>query len=178
MEIRAERPSDHDTVRHVNEMAFGGIEEADIVDALHAAVRYRQRAIGRAAVTLSLVAVESEEVVGHIMFSPVTIETSVGPFDAVGLAPMAVLPAHQKKGVGSALVRAGLARLKDGEHRAVIVLGHPSYYPRFGFVKASAFKIRWEHEAPDEAFMALELMPGALKDGGGVARYRPEFNGV
>lgn len=178
MEIRTERPADRGAVRRVNELAFGGHGEADVVEALRDAVRYRQREIGRSAVTLSLVAVEGDQVVGHIMFSPVTIETSCGPFDAVGLAPMAVLPAHQKKGVGTAMVRAGIERLKDGENTAVVVLGHPAYYPRFGFANASKYKIMWDKTAPDESFMALELEPGALKGKGGVARYRPEFDGV
>ena len=178
MEIRIEQPTDRDAVRRVNELAFGRPDEARVVDALHDAVRYRQREIGRGAVTLSLVAVEGGEVIGHILFSPVTIGASAGDVEAVGLAPMAVLPAHQKKGVGAALVRDGIERLRQDGHGAVVVLGHPGYYPRFGFKKASAFKVTWEKDAPEEAFMAFELKPDALKVKGGVARFRPEFDAV
>jgi putative acetyltransferase len=169
IEVRREAHADRAAVRRVNEEAFAGAEEAAIVDALRDA----------GAATLSLVAVIAGEVVGHILFSPVTIDGRAG--DAargagcprcVGLAPMAVLPAHQRMGVGSALVRAGLAELRAG---GVVVVGHPTYYPRFGFVRASLLGLRWEHDCPDEAFMALELVPGKL--GRGVVRYRPELGG-
>ena len=146
----------------MNRLAFGGSEEADIIEALRAAH----------AVTLSLVAADPE-VVGHVLFSPVRI----GDIAAVGLAPMAVHPARQRSGIGSALIRAGLSRLRDAGQRIVVVLGHASYYPRFGFERASLHGIRWEHPCPDEAFMALALHPGALDGVSGVARYRPELGG-
>jgi putative acetyltransferase len=154
--IRDEEPGDAPAVRRVNETAFAGPAEADLVEALHAA----------AAVTLSLVAVDRGAIVGHILFSPVDLD------GVVGLAPMAVAPARQGAGIGSALVRAGLERLAAAGVAAVVVVGHPSYYPRFGFQPAARFGLRWEH-GHDDAFFALELVPGALA-GGGVVRYRPE----
>ena len=158
-------------VRAVNEQAFGRAAEADLVDLL--------RARGKA--TLSLVAAEADRVVGHILFSPVTIAAgdSVAPaVAALGLGPMAVLPEHQGRGVGGALVRAGLAASRDAGYGCVVVLGHPTYYPRFGFVPASRLGVAWEHPAPDEAFMLLELREGALGGRGGIVRYQPEFGAV
>lgn len=166
--IREERPEDIAGVRLVNELAFDRPGEADLVDALRAA----------GAVTLSMVAVSDAGVVGHILFSPVVVKSEARTWDAVGLGPMAVLPAWQRRGVGSQLVRAGLDGLRDRAHLAVIVLGHPDYYPRFGFRRASELGIRWEHDAPDEAFMVRELAPRALQGVQGVASYRPEFDAV
>jgi putative acetyltransferase len=165
MEIRREQPEDRAEVRRVNQRAFAQPDEANLVDALRSAD----------AVTLSLVAVDGGKVVGHILFSPVAVQSPQGDFSAIGLGPMAVLPESQKSGVGSQLVRVGLAELARLGHAVVIVLGHPDYYPRFGFVRASTCGIRWELEAPDEAFMVLELKPGALAGRGGIVRYRPEF---
>jgi putative acetyltransferase len=88
---------------------------------------------------------------------------------------MAVLPAHQRQGVGSLLVRAGLEACRAAGHGCVVVLGHPAYYPRFGFAPASRHGVAWEHPVPDEAFMLLELRPGALGGRGGIVRYQPEF---
>ncbi len=167
-EVRLESAGDTDDIRRVHELAFQQNFEADLVDALRSAD----------ASTLSLVATYENEVVGHILFSPVTLETERGILAAVGLAPMAVVPARQNRGIGSLLVREGLARLAAAGHRSVVVLGHPDYYPRFGFRKASSFGIRWEHEAPDEAFMALELVPGALVGCSGIVRYRAEFSSI
>jgi putative acetyltransferase len=155
-------------VRRVNELAFGRPAEAELVAALRSA----------GVATLSLVAVRSGEVVGHILFSPVTIDTRGGARAAVGLAPMAVAPAWQRLGIGTALVRTGLVELRRRGHAAVVVLGHPQYYPRFGFERASRYGMRWEHDCPDEAFLALELVPGALGESAGVVRYRPEFGAV
>ncbi len=166
--IREERSEDAPGIRRVNELAFARPAEADLVDALRDA----------GAVTLSLLAEREGRIVGHILFSPVTIESPEEAFPAVGLAPMAVEPGLQRGGIGSALVRAGLSALRAAEHEVVVVLGHPEYYPRFGFVRASGHGIRWEKDVPDEAFMLLELRPGALGRRGGVVRYRPELAAV
>jgi putative acetyltransferase len=93
----------------------------------------------------------------------------------MGLAPMAVLPARQRQGIGSALVRDGLGRCRELGYEAVVVLGHPGYYPRFGFVPASRFGIGCEYDVPAEVFMALELVPGALRGKPGTIRYHPAF---
>jgi putative acetyltransferase len=163
--IRDETPGDYAEVYRVNALAFGQEGEAALVERLRGACPH-----------ISLVAVEDGRVVGHIFFSPVTVESEGGAaFEAVGLAPMAVLPEFQNQGVGSGLVRRGLEECARRGHELVFVLGHPDYYPRFGFTKAAAKGISCEYPAPDEAFMVLELKPGALAGRTGMVRYRPEF---
>jgi putative acetyltransferase len=165
--IREEETRDGAAVRDVNERAFGGPEEARIV----AAVR------GTPA-SLSLVAEEDGRVVGHILFTPVRIEGAVAGIRATGLGPMAVVPDLQRREIGSRLVLAGLEACRALGYDAVVVVGHPSYYPRFGFSRADALGLRFEAEVPPEAFMALELRPGALSGRGGIVRYLPEFSGA
>ena len=163
--IRTETGDDRAAIRRVNELGFGRKSEADLVDALREVARPH----------ISLVAVVEDEIVGHIFFSPVTIESGDDSFTAIGLAPMSVLPAHQNHGVGSRLVRRGLRECERiGEH-IVVVLGHPNYYPRFGFVPASSKGLRSEYDVPDEVFMVMELREGALKGRAGLVKYRPEF---
>jgi putative acetyltransferase len=118
------------------------------------------------------------ETVGHIFFSPVTVESGSGSFLALGLAPMAVLPGYQNRGIGSALVEKGLEECKKIGHNVVVVLGHAEFYPRFGFKVASSKGLRCEYDVPDEVFMVAELEEGALAGRVGVVRYRSEFNGV
>jgi putative acetyltransferase len=115
--------------------------------------------------------------VGHILFSPVTLEGPKSTLKGMGLAPMAVLPEYQGRGIGSRLVREGLRRLKRASIPFVIVLGHPGYYPRFGFSPASRYGIhcQWP-DVPDPAFMILVFDEPALIGVSGVARYRDEFD--
>jgi putative acetyltransferase len=150
--IRCETPEDIPAIYHINTAAFGRPNEADLVDAL------RQHN----ALTISLVAVQDSRLVGHIAFSPVTITSDTITIDAIGLAPMAVLPEFQRQGIGSQLVEAGLTACHNTPYGIVVVLGHPHYYPRFGFTPAKPHGIVWEHDAPDEAFMVHELREGAL----------------
>ena len=164
--IRRETPKDIDSIRYVNEQAFGQKEEAEIIDKL------RKRDV----VTLSLVAVQADQIVGHILFSPVSVESEHSSFEAITLAPMAVLPEYQRKGIGSQLVRVGLEECLRLGHEIMVVLGHPDYYPRFGFVPASTYGIKCKYDVPDEVFMALELRQGALSGRSGVVKYQPEFN--
>ena len=164
MEIRPERTADIAAVRAVNLAAFEGSTEADLVDVLR-----RQ-----ADPIVSLVADEHGRIVGHILFTPVTL-LAHPEMKIMGLAPMAVVPAEQRRGIGSALVRAGLERCRELGFDAVIVLGHAEYYPRFGFVPASRFGIRSEYDVPDEAFMALELTPGIMAGKSGMIRYHDAF---
>ena len=164
--IRRETPKDIDSIRYVNEQAFGQKEEAEIIDKL------RKRDV----VTLSLVAVQADQIVGHILFSPVSVESEYSSFEAITLAPMAVLPEYQRKGIGSQLVRVGLEECLRLGHEIMVVLGHPDYYPRFGFVPASTYSIKCKYDVPDEVFMALELRQGALSGRSGVVKYQPEFN--
>jgi putative acetyltransferase len=165
--VRTERPTDAGAVLLVHDAAFGRAAEGALVDALRAADQ----------ATVSLVAETDGRVVGHVLLSPVTV-AGARPGDVLGLAPMAVLPAHQRRGIGGALVDAALATAHAGGRRAVVVLGHPAYYPRFGFVPASRFGLRCEYDAPDDAFLALELRAGALAACRGLVRYRPEFAAV
>jgi putative acetyltransferase len=165
IEIRREKPEDREVIHHLNLAAFDNGPEAVLVDKLRTSCKEY----------LAFVAVENGEVVGHILFTPVTIDatTVVG----MGLAPMAVSPPHQRKGVGSRLVQHGLEFLRKTNCPFVIVLGHPEYYPRFGFEIASKYKLRSQWEGvPDEAFMVVVFNGGALPKQGGVARYREEFN--
>src|SRR5512139_3660671 len=166
--IRREEPTDIAAIRFVNEQAFGGTAEAHAIDQLR----------DRGAATLSLVATVGDRVVGHLFFSPVTIESSDRSWPGLGLAPLSVLPDYQRQGIGTALMNAGLEECRRLGHERVVVLGHPDYYPRFGFVTARPRGINNEYNAPEEAFMILELRPGALTGVTGMARYQPEWNGV
>lgn len=167
MIIRPERPEDRASIHEVNEQAFGQAGEADLVDALRE----------QATPFLSIVADDDGKVVGHICFSPVTIEHADGSaVPIIGLAPMAVLPGRQNEGIGSRLVRFGLEECSRAGFGAVVVLGHPEYYPRFGFRPASTAGLRSEYDVPDPVFMVLELSVGS--DLSGVARYHPAFAAV
>ncbi len=130
-------------------------------------------------VTVSLVAEQDGRIVGHILFSPVTIVSTGTVFPAVGLAPMAVLPELQRQGIGSLLVENGLAECRRrAGHECIVVLGHPEYYPRFGFVPASEYGLKCEYDVPDEVFMAIEPRKGALLGRAGTVKYQPEFNEI
>jgi putative acetyltransferase len=166
--IRIETPEDFPDVRRVNETAFGRPNEAALVDAL--------RTVAHPYV--SLVAIEDQQVVGHIFFSPVSIETDGPVPQAMGLAPMAVLPEYQRRGIGSLLVRDGLQECQRLGYDVVVVLGHPEFYPRFGFGRASDKGLRCEYQVPDEAFMVSELRPGALNGIRGLVRYHEVFGNV
>ncbi|MDX2193016.1 MAG: N-acetyltransferase [Gemmatimonadales bacterium] len=165
MIVRDERPADTDAIRRVHLAAFETGEEAGLVDRLR----------GAAAPRVSLVAEADGDIVGHILFSPMTLDAAPA-LRLMGLAPMAVLPARQRAGVGSALVASGLAACRALGADAVAVLGHAAYYPRFGFLPASRFGLRAAYDVPDDCFMALELRPGALASAHGVARYHPAFD--
>jgi len=166
--VRAETVEDYAAVRQVNELAFGGSDEAVLVDKLRAVADPQ----------ISLVAVKDGQVVGHIFFSPVSIEISDSASLALGLAPMAVLPEYQKQGLGSQLVREGLKECQRIGCNVVVVLGHPEYYPRFGFVPAKQKELSCEYPVPDEVFMVAELKPEALDGRRGLVKYRPELSDV
>ena len=165
MQIRNELVGDVEQIDRLLRAAFEGPEEAELVRALRTAK----------AVTLSLVAVHEDRVLGHILFSPVTVECDAPVGNWQGLGPMAVLPEHQAEGIGTALVCGGLESLRKSGHEAVVVVGHPGYYPRFYFELGSEHGLRWEGGAP-EAFFVRSLR-GALPAGGGVVRYHPAFGG-
>jgi putative acetyltransferase len=163
--VREEAATDIDAVREINELAFDQPGEAILVDKLRE----------RCADILSLVAVQDGQVVGHIFFSPVVIESGTGTGSDMGsgLGPMAVRPEYQNQGIGTALVREGLARLEGQGCGFVVVLGHPRYYPRFGFVRAGRYGVSCEWDVPDEVFMIQVFGETILS---GLARYRPEFS--
>jgi putative acetyltransferase len=162
--IRLEEARDVPEIHQVNREAFESAVEADLVDALR-----RQ-----AEPLVSLVAVVDDAVAGHVLFSPVTVSTDPRA-RIMGLGPMAVLPARQRQGVGTALVRAGLDECRRLGFAAVVVLGHAAYYPRFGFSPASRYGLSCEYDVPDDVFMATELTPGALSGTSGVIRYHAAF---
>lgn len=162
-QVREEEPRDEAAVRLVHQSAFPTSAEADLVDAL----RPRARPL------VSLVAEADGRVAGHILFSPVEIPGLSGL--GLGLAPMAVEPQLQRRGLGSALVREGLEACRRLGARAVVVLGHRDYYPRFGFWPAAGFDLACEYDVSPEHFMALELVPGALGPCTGVVCYHEAF---
>jgi putative acetyltransferase len=166
MLARLETADDIAAIRAVNTEAFGGPLEAALVDALrHDGV-----------IIASLVAENHGVVIGHILFSRLVIETPTATIPAAALAPMAVTPEHQRRGVGSLLVQAGLDRCRAFGEQIVLVVGHPDYYPRFGFSHALTRNLRSPYDG--EAFMALELHPGALAGVRGEVRYSPPFAAV
>jgi putative acetyltransferase len=167
VKIRPERPADIPGIRAVNTMAFETSTEADLVDALRE----------QAEPTLSLVADDGDALVGHILFSPVTL-LGHPELRIAGLAPMAVVPARQRQGIGSALIHDGLERCRPLGFGAVVVVGHPEYYPRFGFKAGSLFDLGCEYDVPDDAFMVLELEKGILTGKSGTIQYHPAFASV
>ena len=167
MLIRSEKQKDCEAVYAVNEKAFETSAEAKLVDIL----REQSQPV------ISLVCEESQDIVGHIMFSAVKL-SGHPELKLMGLAPMAVAPEHQRKGFGSALVETGLEQCRQRSYTALVVLGHPRYYPRFGFSPASRFGIKCEYNVSDEVFMAVELEPRALSGKSGTVRYHPAFNNV
>jgi len=165
--IRFEKPEDIAFIHSVNEQAFGRVSEAKLVDTLRQA----------GADHLSLVADDNSFFVGHIMFTPVLVTEEKQELQGMGLAPMAVLPSRQRQGIGTQLVDSGLQILKEKGCPFVIVLGHPEYYPRFGFQAASGCNIRTQWDGvPDEAFMILVMDHEAMQNVSGVATFRDEFN--
>jgi putative acetyltransferase len=161
--VRAETPEDREAVAEVHRKAFGREDEARLVDALRDSGHVR----------LSLVAEEGGRVAGHVLFSDLRIVTPAGAQHALALAPLAVLPSRQRQGIGSRLVREGLRACAGAGHCIVVVLGHPGYYPRFGFSARLAERLQAPFSGP--SFMALELVPGALADVAGQVHYPPPF---
>ena len=168
--IRAETAGDFDAVRKLNKKAFGGKNESMLVDSLRRSDDFIPG--------LSIVTEKDGKVVGHILFSLIRIIAQGSETPALALAPMAVLPSYQNQGIGSALVKYGLNECGKSGHKIVVVVGHPEYYPRFGFIKAGEKGLKLPFEAPDEVFMVIELAPGALSGVSGTVEYPPEFSAV
>lgn len=166
--IRAEKPEDTSAIRLVLEQAFGQPNEADLVDLLRE----------REAITLSLVALTDNQIVAHILFSPVTVESGDQSFGGIGLGPMGVLPEYQGQGIGSQLVQIGLEQCRQAGHGFVVVLGHPMFYAKFGFLPAQPLGLLCEFEVPEDVFKVIELTDNALAGRRGLVKYRPEFAAV
>jgi putative acetyltransferase len=165
MTFRREQIGDEAAVRVLNEQAFGQPNEANLVDALRE----------RGAFVLSMVATDNNQVVAHVLFTEAVVTEAHSQFRALGLGPMAVLPSYQRRGIGSRLLECALDKCREVDYDAVVVIGHPEFYPRFGFVPAKLKGIRCEFDVPDEAFMVLELREDTLAGRTGVVKYQPEF---
>ena len=171
--IRGETPADRDAIRALNRAAFERSAEADLVDALRESARP----------FVSLVSDQEGAIVGHVAFSPVTIEgAEPGPSGAspaaMGLGPMAVQYEWRRRGIGSALVLRGLEVCRGMGAELVVVLGDPAFYGRLGFEPASRLGLRCEFDAPAEAFLALAPDPGRLEGRSGLVRYHGAFRAV
>ncbi len=168
--IRPETENDYPLIAHINNLAFEQNNEGLLIEKLRDTPDFISE--------LSLVAEYRDEILGHILFHPILINDGKSQYPSLALAPMCVRPDFQKKGIGGKLVKEGLKRAKKLGYDSVIVLGHPKYYPKFGFIKASKFGIRAPFDVPDEAFLALELVEGALKEVKGVVEYPAPFSEV
>jgi putative acetyltransferase len=168
--IRAENGEDQEAIREVNTQAFGREEEAQLVEELRRLPEFLRE--------LSLVAWHAERIIGHALFSRVRIQNEDGGVEALTLGPIAVLPAFQRQGVGSRLIYAGLDQGKALNYPAVVLIGHPTYYPRFGFLPASRYGLKSRYQVPDDVFMALPLRPDGLAGITGNVVYPKPFEHV
>jgi putative acetyltransferase len=171
--IRALEPADMETADTVTQEAFeaqfGTITEISLIGKL------RQQEPG----AFELVAESHGEVVGHIILSPVRVVDAAGAAEhglIMGLGPMSVRPDLQRRGIGADLVHAALCEAWDRDALAVVVLGHPTYYPKFGFEPASAFGLSLPYEVPDDAFMVLAREGVELP--AGVVQYAEAFGTI
>lgn len=179
LRIRQEQPQDEVVVFEINASAFSSESEANLVSTLR---KQEPRCI-------SIVAESDGVILGHLMLSPVTLHdttkvttnnttNNTTKLELYGLAPMAVHPNHQNQGIGSALVKEGLRLCKAAEIDAVVVLGHPEFYPRFGFTPSSGFNIVSEFDVPEEVFMILEIKKGVLDEYSGTIKYHSAFSQI
>ncbi len=168
MKIREEDSADTKAIRHINTKAFETEAETGLVDVLRES----------GCTFVSLVAETDQKVVGHLLFTPVELTGVKNTLKLMGLASMAVLPQYQNQGIGIQLVNAGIEYCQFEKYDAIVVLGHPNYYPKFGFAPSVNYGIKSEYEVPDEVFMILELVPNSLVDYHGTIKYHELFNSV
>jgi putative acetyltransferase len=168
LRIRPEKPADYPAIKRINDLAFGQQNEGVLIEKLRLEPAYIR--------DFSLVALLQGKPVGHILFFPVNIENGAHGTPSLSLAPMAVDPEYQNQGIGSRLVKYGLQRALKAGFSSVVVLGHPNFYPRFGFVPASRWGITSPWEVPDDAFMAMELSGGSLDGVSGKVFFSSVFN--
>lgn len=199
--IREETPADVEAIYQLNVAAFRTDAEARLVDSLRRSgglilslvAELEGEVVGHigfspvtitttppptstsTSISTSAPAPSLEETLG----ASDRIGVNVGVSAGVGLAPIAVSPTHQRRGIGASLIQAGLSHLRSrGDAPFCVVLGHADYYPRHGFLRASMFGIRWERPVPEDIFFVQELVPGGLGGVRGVVRFREEFDGV
>lgn len=168
--VLPETKNDVAAIREVITDAFGQMNEAVLVENIRKSPNFIPE--------LSLVMKENDNVLGHILFSPILIVGEQQTTPALALAPLTVTPSRQRQGIGSQLVQAGLSKCRELGHSIVVVLGHPEYYTKFGFQTASKFGVQAPFSVPDEAFMMLELKAGALKNARGMVKYPGYFDEV
>jgi len=167
IKIRNEQKNDYNQIRKINDLAFGQENEGKMIESLRKTSDYNA--------SLSLVAEIKEKIVGHILFYPVKIKNEKEEYTVLSLAPIAVHPEYQSKGIGSKLVKTGLQIAKENNFDIVIVVGHPKYYPRFGFKPAGNWGIKHPFDVPNDVFLALELKDNALKNCRGKVEYPKEY---
>ena len=165
--IRKERKNDYNQIRKINDLAFGQENEGKMIESLRKTSDYNA--------SLSLVAEIKEKIVGHILFYPVKIKNEEKEYIVLSLAPLAVRPENQNMGIGSKLVKKGIEIAKETDFGIILVVGHPKYYPRFGFKPASNWDIKLPIEAPDDAVLVLELKVDALKNCSGIVEFPKEY---
>jgi predicted N-acetyltransferase YhbS len=169
--IRQESEADFAKVYELNKISFNQDNEAKLVDLLRKSTAFIP--------DLSLVAVLDNKIVGHILFTKIIIKDDKGrENDSLALAPMAVIPEFQKRGIGAQLIMQGLNKAKELGHKSVIVLGHEHYYPKFGFVAAEKWRIKSPYNVPTNVFMGIELAIDGLKNVTGTVQYPKEFEAL
>lgn len=156
IKVRTEVAEDHNCITRVNDLAFEQDNESILITKLRDTNEFIPE--------LSLVAEVNNEVVGHILFYPVPVVDGKTNHTSLSLAPMSVLPEYQNKGIGSELIKVGLEKARQLGYKNITVLGHPEYYPKFGFEKASKWNISAPFEYPDEALMAIELVENGMNN--------------
>ncbi len=167
--IREEEEKDHKQINDVNKLAFQQENESKLIEKIRKSENFIPE--------LSIVAEINNRIVGHILFSKIKI-IGDSDYESLALAPMAVIPEFQKRGIGSELIKKGIDKAKELGFDSIIVLGHKEYYPKFGFQRASEWHIKCPFEVPDDAFMAIELTEKALESKAGTVEYPDEFNEV
>ena len=167
MLIRRETEADKSAVEELLLSTFEENSESRLVTQLRA----------HAKPLVSLVAEQDGKVIGHILFSPVILDSNPS-LQLMGLAPMAVKPSQQRLGIGTALIEAGLHHCQQQKIGAVVVLGHPDYYPKFGFSSAADYDIKSEYDVPTETFMLIELQEDYLHGHSGTVQYHEAFKAL
>ncbi|MDU5110211.1 MAG: N-acetyltransferase [Clostridium sp.] len=170
--IREEEIKDYNEVKKVVEESFKTAEFSDKDE--HNLVR-RLRNSNEFIKELSLIAEEENEILGYVLLTKALIKGESTSYETLALAPLAVLPKHQKSGIGKNLMNKAIERAKELGYKSIVVLGHENYYPKFGFEKASKYGVKAPFEVPDEAFMILELLPGGLNGVSGIVKYSKAF---